>query len=247
MRKRFVCLAAMVLSLALVGSAMAVPTPLNPVATAYKPSTTPALPTPSYQPTLPTYCVLANQVANLVSPLAGGISGTVESWVYYDPATGDAETGEKTFVYQFIHTGGPAVARASMGGGYWNNVNITDCGADHSGTSRAAAATPNWTDGDPTYLERLSDWGIGIQFLGQGQIGTDLLNPSGTSSQIFFETEYNSFALASASVIDGGQSADGQAYAPKQWTEPPDDRIPEPGALVLLAGGLAGLFRRKRS
>jgi len=242
MKKQVICGVSVLLALVLASSAMAVPTPLNPVATAYKPSTTPALPTPSYQPTLPTYCVLANQVANLVSPLAGGISGTVESWVYYDPATGDAATGEKTFVYQFIHTGGPAVARASMGGGYWNNVNITDCGADHSGTSRTAANAPNWTDGDPAYLERLSDWGIGMQFLAQGQTGNDLLSPSGTSSRIFFETEYNSYALASASVIDGGQSADGVAYAPKQYS----DRIPEPSGLAVLASGLLGLVAAKR-
>lgn len=225
---------------------MAIPTPLNPVSTAYKPSTTPLLATPYYQPALPAYCVVGNLVANLVSPLTGGVTGSVESWVYFDPATGDAATGEKTFVYQFTHATGPAVARASMGGGYWNNVGITDCGADHSGNSRLASVAPNWTDGDPTYLERLSDYGIGIQFLGQGQIGTDLLNPAGVSSLIFFETNYNSFAMASASVIDGGQSGDGEAYAPRQWT-PPNGEVPEPGALLLLAGGLAGLFCRKRS
>ena len=232
---------ALALSLGFAGSAAAIPVPLNPPSIAFKPDASPALPTPLYTPALPAYCTPAHLVASMTSPLTGGVTGSVSSWVYYDPATGDAATGEKTFVYQFTHSTGPAAARASLGGPYWENVTITDCGADHSGTSRPAAFAPTWTDGDPTYLERLREWGVGIQFLAQGNVGTDLNGPTaqGTSSLIFLETTRNWYALSTASTINGGQSGDGEVYAPDHR---PAENIPEPAGVAVFASGLLGLL-----
>lgn len=58
--------------------------------------------------------------------------------------------------------------------GTFNGFTISDAGSDGIGSSTAAGA-PNWTDGDPAYIEATAGGGIGFQWRDTG-MGTQLNN-----------------------------------------------------------------------
>ena len=211
---------------------------LNPTAWAYKPGTGPGG-ADEYTAGLPAWIDSANLAAPALTQAigGGGITGEVTSWVYTNP-----DDGHNTFVYRFEIMSGSNVTRATMGGVNWQGVDIVDAGtdADTALKSTDGPASPSWDDGSPWFLERMGDYGIGIQFMSAG-IGTQLA-PGDYSNLIWFETTYDSWSYGKVAVINGGDASEGLAYAPRPLETPP---IPEPTGLLGM-GLLVLAGRRKR-
>lgn len=207
---------------------------LLPGDTFYK--TDPSVPsTPLYTTTLPPFAGGPNLVGNLVSPMALGFEGTVTTDVFEDPATGFL-----SFHYHFALSdmNTAAVVRATMNG--WEDVTITDAGADATGSSGTFDPDPEWNDGDPLYINRdpFSE-GLAIQWrsgIGSDQIGT-VLGPGDVSSEVFFVSNVTDFIEADIVLIDTAVIGSARVLVP----------VPEPASMVLLAlGSLALAVSRLR-
>ena len=230
--------AAVLLSLSLAGPALAVP--LLPGTSQFQPGAAPPPGSSNYSTAPPAYFTPGNIVAaplpSSYVPAIGNLTGVVTSIVYQDPVSGNLG-----FQYHFTSTGSSDLVRATLDGAAWQGVTITDAGADGTGSSTPGPFPPAWSNGDPYFLGRdPSTYGEGLsiqwQVFGQGTV----LRAGDASSQIFYDTMAQTFAVGNVGLINGGAVSYAQGYAPG------DVPIPEPGALIVFAGGLVGFRRRRR-
>ena len=115
---------------------------------------------PYYTTSLPSWVSGANLIGHLVANMdgsaTGGFTGTVESSVYQIDAT---HLGF-TYVYHVDTAVDPTtLANTTLDGSSfssagWNAVNISDAGADGTGSSHAAPNSPFLSNGDPFSLSR---------------------------------------------------------------------------------------------
>jgi hypothetical protein len=192
--------------------------PLNPGESAWK--THPTVPElPKYTTGLPAYFVPGNVVASLDGPLTGDFGGSVISTVYRNPATGFL-----TFDYRYL--GSPnntvAIVRGTIGGD-WLPFAVSAVGADASGTSGGFDPAPEWTDGDPLFIQRDPvTGGPSIQWR-FAERGTTLGAGNG-SAHVWLATNALLHTSDFAGAIDSGAVAVAPALIP----------LPEPATLTLL-------------
>ncbi len=195
--------------------------------------------TPKYVSGLPSYFTPANLVAQLSSPNTGALGGTSLSSVYRDPAT-----NWLTFDYQVTAaaTNTRVIVRAALDG-QWVDVLIPNVGANGDGISGTGDPSPEWTNGNPNYIERdpateapTIQWRTGVA---QGSIGT-VIGPGNSSAQVWFETNAVEFSQSVIGYLDSGSVGMAAILAPA-------GPVPEPATLTfLLMGSLAFLRRYRR-
>jgi hypothetical protein len=226
---------------ALVTSASAVP--LGPGETQTKPGF--GLDLPNYDTMKPGFFVPDNVLDVQIHPFTGDFSGNLTTTVYENGPGGP-------LAFQYVFTNdhdSNELIRATLGSNQWAAgwVDILSAGADGSGSS-TTNGNPNWTDGDPNFILRTIPGSLAFQWR-ETNIGTTLLDQDGSgtglSSMIWVETTATAFQQIPVGLIDGGVVGQTIAKGPLHI-----EAIPEPGAMILLGGGLlgiAGVSRRRRT
>ena len=207
------------------GGSLAAADTLLPGETQFK--THPSVPPgPAYSTVLPPFATGANEVGTLDSPITGEFEGTVTTHVYADPDTGFLSFG---YVFSLTDMNIAAIVRATMNG--WQNVDITDVGADASGNSGTFDGVPEWLDGDPLNIAR-DPFSEGLAFQWRDAIGPNLIGtvigPGDISSEIFVSTTLTQFTRAEIDLIDTSVTGEAEVLVP----------IPEPTSIALLLAGL---------
>jgi hypothetical protein len=216
---------------------------LNPGVSLQRPGETPDLGAPYYSNNaLPSYFILANQVATLTSSWvlgSGTLDGNVTSIAYKNPTTGFLG-----FEYIFSRKGSVGsnsqMVRASLGGGAnaFMDADIFDAGSDSNGLSTAGSGAPDWTDGAPDFIQRdtaAAFEGIAFQFRANNQ--GSAIGVGNYSADIFIQTQSLQVTQTGVGFIDSGATSSATVLAP----------IPEPMTVSLLvAGGVVFLLRRRR-
>lgn len=187
-----------------------------------------------YSTVLPPFGDSPNMIAELVSPITGEFQGAVTTQVFRDPVSSIL-----SFHYsiELTDVNTAAIVRATMDG--WDGVNITDAGANASGSSGTFDPAPEWSDGDPFSISRdPQSEGLALQWrsaLPTGLIGT-VIGPGDLSSVAFFVTDMTDFVQGEIDLIDTAVTGEANVLVP----------IPEPASLLLLAVGAVGLISRRR-
>jgi len=203
--------------------------------TLYKPGE--GLGTPVYDTALPGWAdgtalvTTLNSAFTDVQPGGDNFAGTLTSTVYRDPST-----SYLLFVYNIVmddlSTG--ELVRLTLNG--YEAINVTGAiGADATGSSGTGDPSPDWTDGDPNFIERsLDEDTIGIQFRTSDFIGAALAGGD-YSSLIFFETEAYLYTRNTAQAIDGTVGI-ADALVPMIG----DLQVPVPSSIALALLGAVG-------
>jgi len=194
--------------------------------------------TPKYNAVKPSYLVTVNVVAQLSSPNTGALGGTTLSTVYRDPAT-------NWLTFDYLVTAAATNTRVIVRGaldGPWVDVLISNVGADGSGISGSGDPSPEWTNGNPTYIERdpatqapTIQWRSGAA---QGSIGT-VIGPGNSSAQVWFETNAVEFRESVIGYLDSGSIGMAAILVPA-------GPVPEPATLTFLLLGSLSFLRRNR-
>lgn len=194
--------------------------------------------TPKYISGLPSYFTPANLVAQLSSPNTGALGGTSLSSVYRDPAT-----NWLTFDYKVTAatTNTRVIVRGALDG-QWVDVLIPNVGANGDGISGAGDPSPEWTNGNPNYIERdpatqapTIQWRTGAI---QGSIGT-VIGPGNSSAQVWFETNAVEYRESVIGFLDSGSIGTAAILVPA-------GPVPEPVTLMLLILGSLSFLRWNR-
>jgi hypothetical protein len=187
-----------------------------------------------YSTELPPFGGGANLVDEMIANMTGEFEGTVRSQVFRDPATGFL-----AFHYTIALTdmNSVPIVRATMDG--WEGINITDAGADATGSSGTFDPNPEWTDGDPLSISRdPTSEGIAIQWrtaMPTGLIGT-VVGAGDVTSVAFFVTDTTLYTTGEIDLIDTAVTAEANVFVPQ---------IPEPASLALLLLGAPALLKRR--
>jgi len=195
--------------------------------------------TPKYTEGLPAYFSPGNIVAQLNAPNVGVLGGLTTSTVYKNPST-------NLLTFDYVVSAAATNTRVIVRGaldGPWTNVAITNVGADGSGISGTGDPAPEWTNGDPNYIERdPATQGPAIQWrtgAADGSIGT-VIGPGNTSAHVWFETDAIDFRQSLIGYLDSGSTGSADILVPAGV-------IPEPVTLALLGMGALGMATRRRS
>lgn len=197
----------------------------------------------SYTVGAPSWLGNLTAAPTLTANMTGGWTGTATSNVIF--LNGSDATGGLGFTYEFSVTSTvPALGelvRASLAPD-WAGVTFSDVGsiAGSAGSTTGASGVPSWTDGDPYSIRRDSTGGVAINFRVDDTLSSDTFGTSigagQTSALVWWETDAKTFAISSASLIDGGVGGAVAVYA-----------VPEPATLLLGMIGLGGVgWIRKR-
>ena len=154
---------------------------------------------------------------------AGTTSGTIESAVYREFG------GTLDFYYQVANspTSATSIARESNTdfSGWTTDTGYRTDGATLAGTAFVDGSVP------PVFADR-DGTGSVVGFRFDSTVSTKI-HPSETSYVLIIATNATAFGQGNASVIDGGE-ATVRAFQPT-------GAVPEPGSMILLGTGLAGL------
>lgn len=194
--------------------------------------------TPKYNAVVPSYFATVNVVAQLSALNTGALGGTTLSTVYKDPIT-------KLLAFDYLVTATATNTRVIVRGaldGPWVDVLIPNAGADGSGISGSGDPLPEWTDGDPNYIERdpatqapTIQWRTGAA---QGSIGT-VIGPGNSSAHVWFETNAIEFRQSVIGYLDSGSIGTADILVP-------NGPVPEPAMLTFLLLGSLSFLRWNR-
>jgi hypothetical protein len=190
---------------------------------------------PTYSADRPLFADGGNLVGTLTAPIQLGFEGEVITNVYAEPVTGFL-TFEYTIALTDMNTA--SIVRATLGG--WQDLLLTDIGADASGSSGTFDPSPEWIDGDPALIARTpnSD-GLEFQFrtVVNGVLTGTVIGPGDLSSIMFVSTQVRNFDEDTMALIDTSVVGSAAVLTP----------VPEPTSLLLLAGALIGMGVLRRS
>jgi hypothetical protein len=190
---------------------------------------------PTYSADRPLFADGANLVGTLTAPIQLGFEGEVVTNVYAEPVTGFL-TFEYTIALTDMNTA--AIVRATLGG--WQDLLITNIGADASGSSGTFDPSPEWVDGDPALISRTPNSnGLEFQFRTSvdGVLTGTVVGPGDVSSIMFVSTEVLHFDQSTMALIDTSVVGSAAVLTP----------VPEPASLFLMASALIGMVVLRRS
>lgn len=159
---------------------------------------------PFYTSGTPAWLTPANLDMSLSSPIQGipgfaQFEGTVESFCYNIPAGGMGIA----YRINLAANSAPRLVRASVAAANWGGITVSDAGSDGTGSSTPAANSPNWSDGDPYFIERDAVTAAPQWVFRLGTNGT-VIDPNGRSALVWFETDGVTCVETSISLLDGG-------------------------------------------